>query len=525
MKKANLQIASRVTALETVLSDGVGLLRDDALQRGTEIVAHASGRLRHGTDRTVVALAGATGSGKSSLFNALVGEQVAPAGVIRPTTEAARAAVFGDAPPPELLGWLGVRYQHGVGRATDLDGLILIDLPDHDSVVAPHRIEVSRLIDLVDAMVWVLDPQKYADEALHNGYLRPMARHAEVMMFALNQADLVPATDWSRWRQHAASILRDDGIGSPNLFVTSAVTGEGLDTLRGALRERIGARDAALHRLDADLRTVAASFGSVPAAPRKGDPRAQRALSAGLAAAAGAMVVGEAVAAGYRHDATRRTGWPFARWVLRLRRHPMQALRPAAPSRPAASPPTAVPVDPARASMAVKEYADERSGSAETVWSRRAREVAAADGAALIPRLSAAMTGAAHAATSPPRWWGVVGWLQWVLAASAATGAVWLAVLAVFGYLKVPTDALTPRLGEWPIPTLLLLGGALAGIIVAWVARPIAALGGRRRAGRAVRDVERRVAELASEHVIAPLEEELRRWERLRESIAAVGGR
>ena len=328
MRRANLQIATRVTALELVLSDGSGLLPGDALSRaGRDRDSHASGRLRHGTDHTVVALAGATGSGKSSLFNALVGEQIAPAGVIRPTTEAARAAVFGDAAPPELLAWLGVRYHHGVGAETDLDGLVLVDLPDHDSVVAEHRIEVSRLIDLVDVMVWVLDPQKYADEALHDGYLRPMARHADVMMFALNQADLVPKADWARWVKHAAAILRDDGIASPRIFVTSAVTDEGLDALRGALRERIAARDAALHRLDADLRTVAAAFGPVPAAPRRGDPKAQRTLTAGLAAAAGAGVVGQAVAAGYRHDAARRTGWPFARWVLRFRRHPLRALR------------------------------------------------------------------------------------------------------------------------------------------------------------------------------------------------------
>ena len=35
-----------------------------------------------------------------------------------------------------------------------------------------HRLEVDRLVELVDLLVWVLDPQKYADAALHDRYLR-----------------------------------------------------------------------------------------------------------------------------------------------------------------------------------------------------------------------------------------------------------------------------------------------------------------------------------------------------------------
>ena len=49
--------------------------------------------------------------------------------------------------------------------------------------------EVDRLVQLVDMMIWVVDPQKYADAALHDRYLRPLAQHADVMMIVLNQAD------------------------------------------------------------------------------------------------------------------------------------------------------------------------------------------------------------------------------------------------------------------------------------------------------------------------------------------------
>lgn len=524
MSERGPQIVARVAALERVVGRGAGLFPDHAVRRAEEIAAHASSRLRHGTEHTVVALAGATGSGKSSLFNALVGDAVAPVGVRRPTTEHARAAVFGEAPPAELLDWLGIRHRHGVGADTDLEGLVLVDLPDHDSVVTEHRVEVDRLVEIVDLMVWVLDPQKYADEALHAGYLRRLSRYGEVMVFALNQSDLVPTEQHPQWVAHAHSVLRNDGLDSPVVIVTSASTGEGIDLLHDALRERIAARKAALDRLDADLRTVAVELGPVPPVlPAKRGVR--RELAAGLGASAGAAAVGDAVAAGFRHDAARHTGWPFARWLLRFRRHPLRALRPRETFGVGAPPATAGPVDPARLRLAVKEYADARTGTVPPVWARRIRDVATAETEALAPALSAAVTGTARHAVAAPRWWGAAGRAQWALAAIALAGGLWLAALAVLGYLRVPTDGLAPKVGDWPIPTLLLLGGMAAGIAAAWLARLVAGIGARRRRRRAVAEIEERLDDMAGSRIVAPIDAELERWEDLRTDLALIAGK
>ena len=126
----------------------------------------------------MVALAGATGSGKSSLFNAIVGEQVARIGARRPTTSVPSAAVWGTTSATELLDWLSVSSRHQVdgakrmddadaagsdgvgsdglavtGPAGSLDGLVLLDLPDFDSRVDAHRIEAQRVLELVDIFV------------------------------------------------------------------------------------------------------------------------------------------------------------------------------------------------------------------------------------------------------------------------------------------------------------------------------------------------------------------------------------
>ncbi len=524
MSAPSTELIERVQALRAVVLDGGDVFPHDPLQEAAHVVGRAEARLRHGTAFTVVALAGATGSGKSSLFNALVGEPVSPVGVTRPTTDRVRAAVFGPHSPDSLLQWLEVRHRHGAS-ARGLDGLVLLDLPDHDSIETHHRLEVDRLVELVDLMVWVLDPQKYADEALHARYLTPLSDHAGSMLFVLNQSDLVSPGDRRRWIDHATSLLHDDGIESPEVLAVSAVTGDGIPGLRGILEQRIESREAALARLDADLRKVAGALGPVP---EVGDsaPALRKRLDREIGEAAGADIVADAVAAGYRFDATRRTGWPFARWLLRFRRHPLRALRPTAPPTDADGPakPTAIPIDESRLDLAIHSYADGRTPGADPRWSRRARAAATSRRSDLPAVLGDAVQTAARESIAPPRWWNAVAWLQRVFATIAVAGAVWLALLLVLEYLRVPTEDLTPDVGSWPVPTLLLLAGGLAGVVTALVARVIAAVGANRRARRSVAALHAKIREAAEIHVVAPLDTEVATWAELAHQLDVAAG-
>ncbi|MFL6154757.1 MAG: ABC transporter, partial [Marmoricola sp.] len=79
-------IGVRVHGLESAVQAARGRLDDSLLDPAEEIVGKAAERLRLSADHTVVALGGATGSGKSSTFNALVGLELASVSVRRPTT-------------------------------------------------------------------------------------------------------------------------------------------------------------------------------------------------------------------------------------------------------------------------------------------------------------------------------------------------------------------------------------------------------------------------------------------------------
>ena len=198
------------------------------------LLAKAGERLRLSAQHTIVVLAGGTGSGKSSLFNALAGAQFSPVGVLRPVTREPRACVWGMEGAGPLLDWLGIEPHYRYARSSALDdgeraltGLLLVDLPDHDSVLAGDSAEVSRLIAQADLMVWVLDPQKYADAAVHSRYLMPMAGHASVIAAVLNQSDLLAPEQSEDCVADLRRLLDAEGLHDTRVVVTSAVSGAG----------------------------------------------------------------------------------------------------------------------------------------------------------------------------------------------------------------------------------------------------------------------------------------------------------
>ena len=92
----------------------------DLLEEAAALLGRAGERLRLSGAHTVVTLAGSTGSGKSSLFNALAGANFSPVGVIRPTTGEPRACVWGMAGAGPLLDWAGIQLRHRYARASAL---------------------------------------------------------------------------------------------------------------------------------------------------------------------------------------------------------------------------------------------------------------------------------------------------------------------------------------------------------------------------------------------------------------------
>jgi GTP-binding protein EngB required for normal cell division len=517
----------RLTALAEAVQVADGRLEPEAVAAARAVTEKAGARLGLGIETTVVALAGPTGVGKSLLFNTLSGADLAKVGRRRPTTSETQSAVWGDGADP-LLDWLEIGRRHRLDDGA-LSGLLLLDLPDFDSVESSHRLEVDRIVALADLVVWIVEPQKYADASLHERYLRPLRTHGAAMAVVLNQVDLLASSEVAVWRDDVSRLLADEGLRGMPVLVVSARTGEGLESLRRLLAERVAARDAAVARLAADATAAAHTLRE-----RCGDGRpagVQRAdrerLVTALEEAGGVPRVVRAVDAAHRHRGALATGWPFVRWVRRLRPDPLRRLHlgeraqeeTRTPGRTSLPPPTEV--QHAQVATATRGLADGAVGNLPAPWPTLVREAATANEGRVADRLDRAV-GGADVRVTRPRWWRVAAVLQHLLALAVAAGALWLLVLAVLGYLGIDDVVPTPELGGIPAPTALLLGGAAAGIVLAFLARLVNGAGARRRSRAAARALRRQVEEAAQELVIDPVERELEAHERLRSSLAVA---
>ncbi|MFJ2769420.1 GTPase [Streptomyces sp. NPDC087300] len=527
-------LRTRLDALRELVGLSRARLDGDTLAEAGRVLDEAAARRRLSERHTVVAIAGATGSGKSTLFNALAGVMISETGVRRPTTAAPIGCSWTDG-AAGLLDRLGIpgrlRRRPLQGSAADgLQGLVLVDLPDHDSAVGEHREQVDRILALVDAVIWVVDPEKYADAMLHERYLRPMAGHAEVTFVVLNQIDRLPGDAADQVLDDLRRLLDEDGIalgehGEPGATVLalSALTGDGLGELREALGQFTQERSAAARRISADLDAAAARLRPVyvdgaTSAPGRGRGRiglseeAREEFADRLADAVGAAAAGDAAERSWRRNAGKACGDPWLRlwrWY-ELRRAPQLG------TGPVAQPPTDEEATARqRVEHAVRTVADEAASGLPAPWGLAVREAAVRGAEGLPEALDELAVTAGVPAGRPPRpgWWPVAVLAQAAMTMLQVVGGLWL-IGQIIGIAQ-------PNLG---VPVLLMLAGIVGGPCVEWASR-MAARGPARRYGL---DAERRLREAAAgcgrARVLDPVAAELLRYREVREQYVRVAG-
>lgn len=539
ISKGSSDVAVKVDGLQQAVESARGRLDDALLDDAAGVVERAGTRLRLSGGHTVVALAGATGSGKSSMFNALSGLDLAAVGVRRPTTSWTMACAWGADGAGELMDWLGVPQRHQVSHDSmldtpredrDLQGLVLLDLPDHDSTEVAHHVEVDRLVRLTDMLVWVLDPQKYADAAIHDRYLKPYASHREIMMVVLNHIDTVPTGQRPAMVEDVKRLLKADGLDGVPVLLTSARYGEGIPELKRAIAARVAAKKATKARLVADITSVAERLQFVNGAAAPGDVARARKneLVDAFADAAGVPTVVHAVQKATRVRAKRATGWPVTAWLSKLKPDPLKRLHLdlgprgrelIAGSR--ASVPQATQVQRARVDSAVRAVADDASAELGRPWAAAVRRASVSRLPDLNDALDKAVSSTDLGVSRTPFWWRMVRVLQWLLILTALAGGLWLAGLAMLGYLQMPVPD-TPTYQGFPTPTLMLLGGVAAGIVLGMLCRVLASWSARSKARTADRRLRAAIGEVTESLVIAPIEAEISAYRTTRDGLAAA---
>jgi len=524
-------VGARIEGLATATEAARGRLDDELVERAAAVVDRGASRLRLSAHHTVVGIAGATGSGKSSTFNALTGLELSAVGVRRPTTSWATACVWGTEGAAELLEWLGIPPRHQTTRDSMLDtrresnaleGVVLLDLPDHDSTEVAHHLEVDRLVALADMFVWVLDPQKYADAAIHDRYLAPLRSHSEVMVVVLNHIDTVPEDRRDAMVEDVRRLLAADGIPDVPVIPISARHGVGLDALREEIGRRVADKRMTAGRIEADVRAAAAELraaaGDAPTRTLSADRVA--ALDSALAEAAGVPVIVEAVERSARRRAGRATGWPLISWTSRLRPDPLKKLELdlGADARTlrgsGAALPQATAVQRARIDSEVRALADDVSQGLAAPFAESVRAASTARLDEVGDRIDTAVRGVDLDATRLPVWAGAVRVLQWLLVLAALGGAAWsVAALASGGLSDLP------RAGGVALPLLLLGGGVVLGVLLALLCRGLVSATARSRAATADGRLRAAVSEVSAELVVAPVQAELTAYTAVRKGL------
>ena len=595
---ATSPFARSVASLKEAIGYGEGRVPETVLLDAAETLERLSQRRELSTEHTVIGFFGATGSGKSTLFNAIAGQNIALSAPTRPTTSTVQAAIWEAEGSEELLDWLGIdkrvypqtqaltaegntaegseaaggaaapnavtepapglfnRIRRAVGgrgeMRTRTGGLILLDMPDFDSVTTTNRDLAARMMRYVDVLVWVVDPQKYADAVIHRDFMVPLAASGAQALCVLNQADKLAPAEVPAVLASLTRLLQAEGTEAHLLaapIAVSARTGEGVDVLRDLLAQVAAAKSLSLQRTDAQLhatasqlRTYAGGEGTVLAGAYTLD--AEQKLVKACYASSQAEQVLQAATASYRRAAGQRTGWILTRWMSRLKADPLRRLHLGlqeetksaskteksagmlgsdsenAPELVASSLPPLSAAQKAGMANAVRQYSKQMAARIDEPWKRSIKEAALSREAELPELLERDMVRIDYGLGRTRAPWVIFNALQWIALLSALAGVGWLTLISGMAYLQIQLPpAPTPEGSPVPLPTLLLLLGILLGIASAGVGRLLTAMGSRYYARKLRGRLQTGVEKAVQSCVVAPVQQEAKRLTSYRKAL------
>ncbi|MFE3459561.1 dynamin family protein [Nocardiopsis aegyptia] len=198
-------------------------------------------RVRRPDIPLLIAVAGSTGAGKSTLVNSLVGEQVTTTGVRRPTTNSpvlacnpadvdwfSEASFIPTLPRVRQQG-LAMPGKDGmlVLAASEAmpPGVALLDTPDVDSAVAAHHEFAAKFLDAADLWVFVTTSTRYADARVWE-FLQ-VARDRDTSLAVV--LSRVPRKGRRQLLDHFGAMLEANGLGNAARFAipeTDQIRGE-----------------------------------------------------------------------------------------------------------------------------------------------------------------------------------------------------------------------------------------------------------------------------------------------------------
>ncbi|MGP9650340.1 GTPase [Glutamicibacter sp. AOP38-B1-38] len=527
VNRAHSGLSEQIEAVVSAMQIAEPYLEPEVVDHAAVVIERAEARRQLSADHVVFGLFGATGSGKSSLFNALVGSDIAQTGVIRPTTTKTVAAIWQPQGAGELLDWLEVSERHvldsqvlGAEAKKSQDpagGLILLDLPDMDSTSTEHHQIASRLAGQVDYLVWVLDPQKYADASIHHGYLSELSGQRGNLLVVLNQIDTIASSDRAPVSGSLAALLESEGVGQVPVILASARTGEGLEDIRGKFSSALKTKVQATRRLRADVDELLRTLEGELAVPKVRMPGVmeQSDLERNIAKAHGTHRIAEAVQTSYKLRASTNTGWPITSWLTRLRNDPLKRMNLGRgiekPEISLTSRPDLSVAENAAVDQSVGRYLGEATEDLSPRWSQSLKDGVHEQKEQLANDIDIAIASSTLGVEKKSWWWPVTKFVQWLGVIVALAGALWLGGIALAAYFQFDLPQ-TPRVEGIAIPTLMVFTGILLGIVLGILGSFVNRMVARLKRRKALKNLQNSVSGVVRRYIVDPTAHHLEQY-------------
>ena len=564
MKKIH-QNSVLVSELETLLTQSEELEVEAELKALADTLENYKKRSRLSAEHTVIGFFGATGSGKSSLFNRITKSELAKVAHKRPTTTNSLAAIYAgenlQSSGHELLDWLEIHDRVEISAGLEFEkGAIFVDVPDFDSIASEHREIAWRLAQKVDVLVWVSDVEKYADAALHHDFLKAFTAHTEVSLMVLNQVDRLAADIHPRIKQSLEEILKENSLGI-EVLLTSATSGVGIDALSQKIHAAQKAKLAGVGRLKADAATAVMKLAPEVGVELKGqsnrnllgkkvlevraeiphllsqvpDEAEERATEA-LAQAAQLPAITKAVGQSYLKQAGKKTGWPLTRWMYSLSQDPLMRMRIGRANQTHRNEDSTeefisrsslsldAPQALAKINRGTEEYRSIATGQMSSPWDSRIRRIVDKESQALPDVADWVITHTDFTGKQRAWYFTALNIIQWLAFFTASLGLIWLVLYQLAGFFQfvLPKIEVDLDFMTIPLPTLLLVLGIAFGILIATGARFINALSAKRRAQRAYKILFAALKQAVHETLTIKVNREYARAKKIENSIGAI---
>ncbi|USR80174.1 GTPase [Arcanobacterium pinnipediorum] len=529
----NTSVQDGIELLSSVVDVAGNYLSPELLSDVQRTLNRVQQRQDYSPDTTVIAIAGPTGAGKSSLVNALIGQELVAVAATRPTT--AQPTAVSSYPlnvQTDVTTWLGIEKRYERSELKHLFGtdapFVVVDLPDIDSTAVENRVQAATIIEKADVIVWVVDPQKYADSSVHDEYLAKLREQSGGMLAVVNHSDRLNEEDQRHVRASLRQILDTNHIDSP-ILLTSATTGSGIGQLRTYLAGFAESKKAAYEKLASDIRTIAQrisdEFSQQTFQPHDTDSITEERLIDSALHAGGAYVLARLAGQSYGFRARKATRWPLTRWISKLKVDPLERFR---LTKPEASEEIVPVTGIARSDIALGQTANEYHRYIESRTAHMPQRwvhdlLAQKDDTVtnLIRRADYIGTHTDAVARRHPLWWRVVNGVQWLLFATVIVGGGWLALRAFAFNIGIWVSQ-PPMVGIFPLPLVLVVGGIGAGWLVSLLSGIFVRRGVRRTENRIKRRLVKEFSSEMHQELIEPIDSAVARHQQLLDELALL---